>query len=361
MWGCQVHETQSGDFMATLPATGTWSRGDQRLHSASVTLDRGLYNRAEWRELLGRVRDRTIVWTWNTQPVFAGLLINPGRLNGRTNELQFQYADPSELLDGRWLFGVGTSRGEGGYKPNGKTQLLGLSRRGVVIELARIGYTDASISPAWPIPARIPAREAGPVNETFYHYNFEAIDTLMQDQVTMAGGPDIDLKPEFVGNKIRWEFRVGNPYLTGSPIDINLMAPENAVTDWFYEENGEEKLTGMHGPGMGSDEDMVVGAAFEPVSAGLAKDGIHVDKNDDNVDRRSNSVRGRLDGLKDVVKQWDVTVNARDFNPAVHSLGSIVSLNLRDHAWLPDGWNDTRVIGLSGNDSDEIQLDLETV
>jgi hypothetical protein len=344
-WSLDLYDTQSGDLLAPLSAvSGTWGRGDQTLRQTTVQLHEK-FSKAKWHEMLEAWWDRQLVHSWNGEPVYAGTLLAAPAFNRRTRALTLQHADLSLILDRRWLHGVGTSRGEGGYQKTGGFEVSGVSLQGAIVKLLEVLYR-APISPAWPVPVDLPAAGAGSFAKRWDFYNFANGEEIIRGISELDGGPQLDLQPKIVGGKLRWDQRIGNP-LTGPAFDVHLDARVSAAESSSIGYLGQETATGIHYPGKGSEEDMRVGAAFLPPSAGLARDSIFWDKDEEDVDRLITGAKGRLNGLTDATVRRPLTLKAAMISPADLRIGSLLTIHSDCKVWEP-AVQVCRVVGFSG-------------
>ncbi|MHC9046815.1 hypothetical protein ACYX8G_19695 [Microbacterium saperdae] len=353
LWSTVIWDAQSGDRLEEVEASGgTWQRGAVTEQSHVFPLRNLGLSRAVAHDLFGkdRPRDRVLAQCWDGTPVYHGLLIDSDYAP-ETGALTVKHIDVRELAAARWLYGIG-----------GSSQTFdwgGLSWRGMARRIARIIFTDP-ISPAWPLPVTLPAEEAG--NESFpiYGYEFRSGESLLTDVEEMPNGPDLDFHPRKTGNQFGWDLRIGSPYLSGPSFEYHLQAEEQQLTDVNVKTVGQEKVTGVHGIGDGSEWDMVRGGAAAPVSAGLARDTKLTVKtaNRTTVDKRS---AGYLASRLNTYQQWSFSV--QDIDVAALRLGSILQVHSRGDEWVNDGITQHRVLGFAGDLStpSTISLTLETI
>ncbi len=354
----QVHRTQGGSLVAEVEHDSiAWGRGDQTTRSSRIKLTGGADTRAYWHSVLDRAWDHRITHLWDGQPIYSGLIMGQPSYNREARVLTVSHADPAALVSRRWPHGVGTSRGEGGYQPEGGFEVSGRSLEGALIEVLRQALV-APVVPAWPIAALIGAAPSGGFSKRWPFYEFESVDDIIAFITEQDGGPDWELDPVKVGEEdCWWQLRTGTP-LSGPRIELHLDAEDSAVTSWSRESDSSQTATGVHFPGNGSEEKIQVGAAFLPASAGLARDTIFWDKNEDDVDVLSALARGRLKERTGAVRQWSLTVRASKLSPASLRVGSPATLFLwDDDPWLPESV-ETRVIGYSGTEDDEYEIEV---
>lgn len=363
-WSARIHDTQTGAPLAMVKlANGEWGRGDKVLRSSNIALNRRR-TQAQWRDLIQGPAfwDRTLVILFDGIPIYAGLILDAPSWNPASSVLTVSHIDLSALLKRRWMHGVGPSTGGGGYVPTGSFSVAGVSLRGAIRAILQRTYLDP-ISGAWPVPVDLPAPEGGGFSKTWFFYEFQNADDMVQEIVNQENGPDIDLRPYYGSNGyLRWEQRIGAPRLSGPGHTVMLAAEKNAATTWNVGLDGQETTTGIHFPGKGSEQDMRVGSAAAPVSAGLARDSIFTDKNDDNVSSLSSKAAGRLYELQTASENWQLKVATAKIAPSSVQIGSLIRVHTFEDLWVPDGWRDLRLAGFSGDyGADAFTLTVEGV
>lgn len=344
MWSTVIWDCQSGALLSHVDASGgSWQRGRIAEQSHTFPLPALDLSRAEAHNLFGkdRPRDRVLSVLWNNAPVYHGLIID-SKYNRDKGTLEVIHNDVRELAAFRWLYGIGASSQTFNWS--------GLSLRGLATRIARIIYTDP-ISPAWPLPVSIPADEPGGHEMTVYGYEFRTGEDLLTDLEETDGGPDLDFRPTMFGNNFGWEFRAGAPYLSGPTYEFHLQAAESPLTDIVVHTIGQEKVTGVHGIGRGSEWDMVRGGAAAPVSAGLARD-TKLTLKEAGLSEVNSRSAGYLASRLNTYEQWTFNVRIDETgieDPSALRLGSIIWIHSSGDLWIPDGWTQHRVIGFGAS------------
>lgn len=357
-WSTDIHDTQSGDLLSKVDyLSGAWGRGDTTIRQTRVKLH-DKYTKAQWRDLLASWWDRQILYCWDGGPVYAGTIIKAPSYDRKNHILTIAHVDISLVQSRRWLHGVGTSNGEGGYSPSGGFSVSGKSLQGAIVEVLDRLY-KAPISPAWPLPIDLPAAGGGSFSKRWPFYNFQSGAEIIRALTEDDGGPDLDLQPKLVGGKLRWDQRIGAP-LTGPAFDIYADADRSAAEFVGFGMDGEKTATGIHYPGKGSEEDMRVGAAFLPPSAGLARDTIFWNKNESNVTRLVSEANGRLNGLTRAVISRPLVVKASSIDPSALRIGSLITIHSEDKYWEA-AKSVCRVVGFNGGVGDTYTIELQEV
>lgn len=361
MWSAEIRDTQSGALCAPVKVVGrgAWGRGDLLERTTSIQLH-DKFTRDQWHEIVlgpsDNGWDRTLCYLWDGKIVYAGLILDAPGYDRNSRVLTIMHNDLSVLLARRWMHGVGTSGGEGGYQRGGAFSVSGVSVAGAVNRVLRQAYVDAVALPSWPVPVDFPAVSSGGFAKTWKFYEFQNAEAIVRSLTDRDDGPDLDLQPKLSGGLLRWDQRIGD--LTGPTIEINLGAQKSAAADAGFGRYGRDTATGIHYPGKGQDEDMRVGAAFLPVSAGLARDSIFWNKTEPSVTRLVAEANGRMSGLASAVTRRPVTVKARDLDPSAVRIGSPVIIHSADKLWEPEK-STYRVVGFSGLVGETYDLELQ--
>lgn len=346
MWSTSIHDTQSGDLIIPIDYEGgAYGRGDQAIRQTAVKLH-AQFTKAQWHDIVGKWWDRQILYCFNEQPVYSGTIVKAPRYNRRTGVLTIAHVDLSLILERRWLHGVGTSNGEGGYQKTGGFEVSGVSLQGAIVQLLQRLYKDP-ISPAWPVPVDLPSAGGGSFSKRWDFYNFENGEEIIRVLSESEGGPELDLQPKLVDGKLRFDQRIGTP-LGGPAYEIHVDAIESDAESVGIGYDGQPTATGIHYPGKGSEEDMRVGAAFLPASAGLARDTMFSNKNESDVARLSAAARGRLAGLEHPVVSHPLTLKTARISPAEVRIGSPITIFSDDKLWEPQK-SVCRVVGFNGS------------
>jgi len=346
-WSTAIFDTQTGAPMSPVqPASGTWGRGDVTSRSHAVPLRGDGFTQAQRRDLY-RAWDRTLVQMWDGKPVYGGLILGTD-YDMASGILTVNHCDVRVLLSRRWMYGIG------GYSPTGSVVIDNLSLRGIAARLGYIGL-QAPISGAWPIPVVIPAEEAGSIDRTYYHYEFQTVAEALSEIESMDGGPDTDLQPRLdAEGRLYWEYRIGNPLLDGPDWEFNIAAEKQPLLDLHVKEDAAKQTTGVFAVGKGAEADMRVGGAAASVSAGLAKDTLITLKDIDDVAQLNSHAQAELNALYSPTTQWSFNVLASELDTGTQNLGDLTigstvrTLSSGDE-WIADGVKDHYTVGYTGD------------
>lgn len=358
-WSTRVDETQTGALVADVEQGSiAWGRGDETTRTSDIIL--AGFDRTYWRGVLDKGWDHKITHLCDGRPVYSGLIQGHPAYDRPTRTLSVSHVSPMILPSKRWPHGVGTSEGEGGYDPSGYFEVTGRTLQGALVDVLERALV-APIVPAWPIAALIPSSTPGSFSKRWPFYEFASTGDMIGYLQNIEDGPDWDMQPVMQGDEVWWQVRVGAPLVGTTLFELHLDAPDSGVESWSRDSDDSETVTGIHFPGKGSEEDMRVGAAFLPGSAGLARDTIDENKNESNVDRLSAQARGLLGGLTQPTVTWTLKVSIDRIHPADIRIGSPLRLHLwDDDPWMPEKV-DTTVVSYSGDESDFYTINAQEV
>lgn len=358
MYSTEIRDSQTGThLLAVRPASGDWGRGrTPRMHTSVFRTKNDGLTRAQRLDLFNPWT-RTIAHRYNGNLVYAGLIIG-WSLKESTGALSVRHIDIRSLLARRHFFGVGS------YDPSpaGVLHCVNLSLRGIIARLIHLGLVYP-FSAAWPMPVDVETPEAGGLSRDYFPYDFQTVEDIITALSRETNGPDIDLQPKDAANgTLRYDARIGSPFLTGPALAEHWWGGKNGLTNVELDWDAERMATGIFALGRGNEADMRVGDAAQPVSVGVSRDYTIQASTVDNVTQLNNRAAAELAAVSTPREQWSATVSVKDAPPHVVRIGSTTRFHLQDHAMLPDGPRQMRVIGYSGTlNSRRINLELETV
>lgn len=340
-WSAGVYATQTGAAILPLQViSASWGRGDSRGRRALVQLHEK-FTTEQWFELLLKFWDRMIVFFFDDEPVYAGLIINAPAFDEHTLRITLEYRDiPGLALPTRWMHGVG------GYSPASTFSVSGVSLAGALNLVLRRAYLTAVALPSWPYPIDFPAVETGSFQRTWPYYQYRNAYQMVEELTGMEGGPQHDLQPKRVGENIRFDQRIATT-LTGPGFLINTAAEKSAAASVGYGLYGEATRTGIHFVGKGGEAAIRWGFAALPVSAGIARDDIYWDKDDPDPASLSAKARGRLAPRTGPTEQRPIIAKTSMISPAALRVGSPITILSKAKIIVPE-MRTYPVVGWSG-------------
>lgn len=346
------------------PSERNWARALNVAEGGSHVWD--LSNRAVPRSTAWNLTtpwDRVLVMCWNDKPFYAGVIT--GRpYDWNTKRVTLNHTDVRSVFTGRYPFGVNSYWADPSETIPGRLVLSNLSLRAIaanVIEQGLMGPVPIYGAPIW----RTSTTEPGPHSRVYENFNFQKVADILDELQNADGGPDIEFAPQWSPSTglLEWIMRAGSPAapaLTGGTISFNLTAEKSGLSDFTIDEDALNQVTGVFGVGEGSGADMIVGG-----TPGLAI--ADIPARDDVVNYRNAKSNAEASSLatEHVKAHWKATwqpsfaVQMSDFDPTTLVLGSKVSIYDKDDPWNPDGWQDYRLVKISGSSDDKVILTVQ--
>lgn len=326
---------------------------------------------------------RSVMLCWHTgrdddgigTPIVGGV-ISPRTDTAR--DTSFSLESVLGILSNRYLIDTGAF----GRAAKGTTtdviSYRGLSRRGLAAEFgARV--TDMKAGGQLPIDWNYRG-EKGAENRDYHGYDVQNLDfkSFLTRLTNLENGPDCTFRPKLVSDKtmFRWDF------LAGSDADIYLDQHGTVTFPYSPHGGGIEELTVDHaGPvhrryltGAGSGdkmkcamgEDLTLVEQSDPWPLREAADS---DNDIDDLAVLRRAANGLLAGQSRPIMQIKGVVHANDRDQAgnlLHPLGSYwpgerVLLDLHGFPALPDGRYETRLMQISGDETDRVTLTFDVM
>lgn len=365
-WNYWIVDTRTGVRQLQVhPSASSFSRvlNGEGSGSHSFQLGERVLSRSVWRGLV-TPWSRTLVVSWCETAVFAGVVVDAS-YDRDLMVLNVATADVRRIFSYRFPFGA-TSYYLGDAVTPGKLVCTNLSLRSIVSRVMSAGLTGPF--PIYSLPITLPtSSEAGTHSRTFYNYNFRTVDDLLEELQNTDGGPDIDFEPSWVSNALVWTMRTGTPaapQLSGNTFEWNMSSASPGLTGVRQTVSGAKQASGVFTIGEGSEEDMrVVGAGLATAAPFPALDVTQSFKSGDlGDDALFAQSKAMLDLLKRSTVQWEMGALASGYPGADRlRLGSTLRVNFQDDPWIDDGYSVTRLIGFSGDMSERVRFDVQTV
>lgn len=358
MYSFSFTDTQTGETLLNLedgemPSSGSYGSRLNGFESGQHTFQLGSsdLSRADWRELTDPWR-RTLDVDWDGQPVFSGLTMGYD-WDRNSGALSVASAEVRTILARRHLFGIG------GYAA-GTRVLNSRSLRGLVLQLVYLA-TQGNYSSVWDLPFYFPTfDEVGPHNRTYWNYLFEDAEQAISEAQDTEGGPDVYFKRIKTGNTRKWEVQVGAPRLAGPMREFMLTGDEPNAFNVKETGDGTQMVTGVFAIGSGSEQDILHGeAATVAVPGGYPSlDVTRQFSNIDNVPQLDAMARSERDAFKAPTAQLSFDTLAGEFFPGGQPGSSVWAWSDGD-LFIPDGWQQKYCIGVRGDMSEIISLDVQ--
>ena len=302
----------------------------------------------------------TLVQCWNGRPVYAGIVTgrNEAWDDGRT--FTITHSEFRIIFARRFPFAVGAFAG-GTFSANN------LQYRSILATLLQ--YTTV-VGGTQILPVVLPAIVAGTQSRTYYNYSLQSIEDGLREIQNSNGGPDIDFAPSWSGGLsggLQYTARMGTdaaPKLTGGIFDFNMTAERNGLFNVSITEDATKQLTGIIAVGAGSGADVKVAQAGIGAAGTFGTvprlDVAHPFGQIEVQTDLQNHANAEIALYQYPTKQWQMSLMA-DGPVDVGSLvlGSTLRVYNKGRILAPDGWTSQRLIGISGDLSNKITLDVQ--
>lgn len=357
-------ETRTGALVCPVfPTTASWSRLLNISGRGSSTFQLGIPALPIDYYAYTRLWAYSIVYFWDGNPIYWGV-ITSRRYDKATQKLTVRHADIRKIFTRRYPFGVASYWADEPNHIPGSLVLTDRSLRGIAQNVVKAGLEGPSDIYSLPIVQAF-LTETGSHSRTYWNYHFQTVADILEDLQNIDGGPDIDFEPELGGSGVQLRMRTGTPSqpsISGSTFDFAMSAPLQRLEDLSLEEDGEMQLTGQFGIGQGSERDMRVGGAGIAGAATIPA----LDFAEEYKTESSEPILA-LYGLAAVktneypTRQYEMSFRAStDPGLAALRLGSLLDLHWSTDPFVPDGKATVRVISMSGDESENVTLDVQT-
>lgn len=360
MWTFWIVDTLTGDKLARFAPTAGRFRtvmngvGDGE-HSILLRSSDWPYSRAQNRDLTTPWA-RTLVQCWNDVPKYSGL-ITKRAWNEASGVLRIESEELRTIFTRRLAFTIGLYDG-------GTLTVTGKSLRGLIRAIVMAAAYRPPVGDPWHLPIAYPADEGGSESRTWYNYNFPVADEMLDEVQNINGGPDIYFKPRWSGSdKHEWELQIGTPSIAGPTLDWHVKAAEAPALDVGVVEDGTKQLTGVFSIGKGSEADMRHGEAGHLAGTTIPYlDTTRSYKEVDDVARLNAHAMGELVAYREVTTQYSFDTLASG-TPSLDQLspGARPRLWFDESEFVDDGWKNLYLLGMSGDLTEKISLEVQGV
>lgn len=356
-WEQHLFVTRTGALISPIdPSATRWATRQNGYGSGSTVLQTRAADVAVppggWSEAT-RPWAVSVLMCWDDVPVYAGPIVSRS-VDMATGALTLEHAELWRLLERRYIWGVGDWAKD-------KTLVLdGRTKRGLVRSLVtRAAVDNDTASPRWPLPVVVPAPEPGPHHRTFYAYHFERPMGLVEDILGEVDGPDLAFRPRWgTSRQVEWLCEIGTPELTGPRLDAVWGVPESPIAGLKYTEDGKDQLTGAFALGEGTEQDKIVGLGPTSVVLDLPVMDLAEDFPTATTQGEADAQAQGFVAQAQVLKpSWSFSVERAALDAGVRP-GSIVSLYVEGNPLAADGRFDLRVVGMSGDLSARVQVEV---
>lgn len=358
MWTWWLCETRTGRKLLQVEALpgGSWSTLVSGIGSGShqFAIAGSPVPKALWRQVTYPWAN-TIVQCWNDVPVYAGIVIDRA-LDRTTGKLTVRSKEFRQILSRRYPFRIG------GEYNTGTVNIVDRTTRGMISDIVRIGVFKNDDVGGWNLPVSINASEVGPGNLTIWNYDFVTIENALAEREGVEDGPDVAFTPRWVGDRLDWLLQIGTPRLSGSTHEFPMNVDRPSLTDVSTRDDGSKMLTGEFAIGKGSEVDMRIGeGGGQPGPDIPFLDFSAPYKEIDDIGVLYSHATADVRAHRSATTQWDGSLNLTDrfASTAAPALGSTIRMSFSNDMWEDDGWVDQYLIGLSGDTTAKVSLDVQ--
>lgn len=359
LWSFFIVDTNTGvKQLQVFPFSGSWRsviNGFGSGQHAFQLRDFGTkLPRATWRSLT-QPWARTLVVCWAGVPVYAGI-IQHRHYSRATGILTVRHSEVRSIFSRRHPFGVNE------YEV-GTLTVTNKSIRGAIraIVLACAGPRSSR----WVLPIVYPPDEAGTYSNTWPNFSFPLGEKMISDAQDMEGGPDVHFQPRWAADgSIEYELRLGVPRIPGATFEWLATAEQSGAIDAEVEDDASKQLTGVLTIGEGSEVDIKWGRAPELTGGSVIPylDTSRPYKSIGDQAQLDSFARAELATFREPTTQYSMSVLASGY-PGADKLqpGSRLRLGFNGDEFINDGFAQLHLLGLSGDMTQTIKLEVQGV
>lgn len=333
--------------------SGSWSAKIDGSGSNSFRVDvRSIDRSAAFRRDLLRPNARLVAHIDEADTVIAAGLILDGPYNRTTGTVTRRWVDIRDLFRQRMGFGVGS------WGPSGTLTVTNRSYSGAVRAIVSRQLRDFT-QPTWMLPIDLPADGSGSFSRKWDYYAFPTMDDCLSE--IEKEGVEIYFDPYLNNGNLRFATRVGTP-IVGGTAPLPVSAPDSRVENLEVTVDGSKQLTGVLYAGNGTDADTLTAWAGGGPFTIPIRDAYRSAKDVKNQAQLQRMADADLAEHTNPIEQWSFDVKVGSPILAQHMKpGRLLSMDVRDDPWLPDGVTVQRVIGVSGDlESQTYQLEVQS-
>lgn len=336
------------------PASFPWGRALNGGKGGSATFKLGDPAVAE-------TANTTTLAPWSRMLVaeYSGLIVYAGLITGT------EYDRDSQTLTVTHedLWAVMSRRLMAGLVANG-VQTTALVYTGVTLaQLAKLAvYQGNDDAARFNLPIALPTDETGTVAQTYYGYHLPTVASVLNDLIGTEGGPDLDFFPRWrTDDSVEWLMRSG--VVTDGQWEWDVTAPKSQASGLKERRDGTQMANRVVALGEGSEKNMILRVDdASATSSFLPLDAVTTYKDETSGTRLE--ARGRADRRARDEPTTQVSMDVQmdaDFAVYMLRLGGTVKWKTQGDPYFPDGWKSSRLIEFSGDLTDKVHLEFQTV
>lgn len=371
-WTHWICDTLTGERVQRVELTESrWDRlanavgrGSHTISLAQAWASGRWTSRATFRDYwLGVITEwsRTLVVCWDEYPVYAGLISKEIGWDERTGEVSIETVEVRHLLSRRCAFGVTDYAG-------GDWGVYDLDLRSAAWVAISKGLTGGSTR--WNIRLTPTWVSAGTVRRSYPRWEHRTVEEMLRELQDMEGGPDVDFRPLWspTDNRLSWEPRLGVPLLQAPGYTWHAASASGATVT--PERDATRITTGVHVPGNGSEADMKRAGVdvADPAYTGPFMDTVLPMPGEEDTAVLAAHGRAYGDTYSKPIEQRALVVRADGGDgPIKGPVASQLIPGIRAEVVssgslrIPDGVSTQYVLGVHGDLSYDIRLDVQEV
>jgi hypothetical protein len=221
------------------------------------------------------------------------------------------------------------------------------------------GQNDAA---RFNFPIALPPDEVGTVSKSYDAWALPTVASVVDDLMSTEGGPDVDLFPRWRDDgSIEWLLRMGN--LADGVWSWDFAAPKTQASGLRIRKSGANMANRIVAIGEGSEKKMLLSVADgSATSSFLPLDEIKSYKDEKNPAALAARARADLATFSKPTEQVSMDVQMdEDFTADMIRLGGTVSWHVMNDPFIGTGWRSGRLIEFSGDLTDKIHLEFQTI
>lgn len=297
--------------------------------------------------------ERILVMEYFGKIVYAGFIID-SFWDMSAQVLRVAHVDIWALLTRRLMAGLVADGVQATKLEYSGTTLFTLAREAVFQ-----GQNDAT---RFNLPIALPTGSSGGVSRTFEGYNLPTVASVLSDLMDDEGGPDVDFAPRWYDDgQLEWEMRAG-AVNTGF-WEWDVTAEKSQASGLKYRTDGAMMANRVVAVGEGSEKKMLLSVVDQSATSSfLPLDAVIQHKEKGKASELPSIARSYLATHSKPTKQASMDVQMDgDFSVDMLQLGGTVRWKVERDRFLTDGWRNSRLIEYSGDLTDKVHLEFQTV
>jgi hypothetical protein len=221
------------------------------------------------------------------------------------------------------------------------------------------GQNDAA---RFNVPIVLPADVAGTQSRKYDPWELPTVASVVEDLMSTEGGPDIDLFPRWRDDgSLEWFLRMGD--LTEGAWSWDVSAPLSRVSGFKMRKSGDNMANRIIAVGEGSEKKMLLSVQDGSATSSFLPLDVVKSYKDEKVQANLEArARADLAACSKPTEQVSMDVEMGDnFTADMLRLGGTVTWRLQDDPFLGTGGRTARLIEFSGDLTNKIHLEFQTV